>query len=215
MCGRCVKVTCRSSSGLNQGSRDGLCWGMSNTALILLPSFIRLYTLCSPDKHTRPSADSSTWLAFTPLQDTPGEETRFSRVSRLCETVIVCSPVHVTHVMQVLQRSEHPVQQVRYQRLAHSVRKIRPEQRVCRTWMRRVRRGKLNKGRMGKRKRMFCEFQVSLTVAHERRQHPELTARAEHQSGRQQVWVTEQSGQQNLILQIMHITINAPAFLSK
>ncbi len=54
------------------------------------------------------------------------------------------------------------------------------------------------------KKEVFCEFQVTLTVAHERTQHPELTARAEHQSRRQQVWVTQPSGQQNLILQIMH-----------
>ncbi len=62
----------------------------------------------------------------------------------------------------------------------------------------------MKRGKDGQRKRAFCEFQVTLTVAHERTQHPELTARAEHQSRRQQVWVTEPSGQQNLILQIMH-----------
>lgn len=39
-----------------------------------------------------------------------------------------------------------------------------------------------------------------LTVGHERRKDPQLAARAEDQSERQQVWVTDPPGQENLIL---------------
>lgn len=46
------------------------------------------------------------------------------------------------------------------------------------------------------------EWYSTRTVTHKRRQNPELTARAEHQSGRQKIWVSKQPGQQNLVLQI-------------
>lgn len=74
--------TCCSTSGLSQGSTFTLYWGKSCTTRVLCPWRIRLKMLRRPAMQTCPSAEISTWLAFTLLQVTPQLDTEYTLQQR-------------------------------------------------------------------------------------------------------------------------------------
>ncbi len=200
MCGRCVKVTCRSSSGLSQGSRDGLCWGMSTRLSSSYHPSSDCTRSADPTDTTRPSG-------LTAARDSPShpcghtsdgdQNSAGSLVSVKRHRVLTCArnPCWCRYSSARSTRTAGTLSETR---------SFRPENTTWAESLQNLNEREMKTREGWQRKRAFCEFQVTLTVAHERTQHPEWQHELEHQSRRQQVWVTQPSGQQNLILQIMH-----------